>query len=416
MIEKVISLLKNHGINEYIISKANTLTRELFFVKTSLDLSRAKNVTYYNVTVFVASEDGTQKGQSNMVFGPNASTDEIESKLESCIVGAKNAMNPTFELPDSEVAFVENAGEDLTSVAEKMAKAIFAPTSKNSFVNSAEVFAERTIIHTVTSKGGDVSYTTDKVTGEFVVQAKEPKDVELHISFEYDKPDTAALSELVADSLKTVYDRARAVKELKSGTYNLVLDGKFIGTLMDLYLERANAAYVYMGYSDYKVGESVQPDAKGEKLSVVLKSTAPYSGDGIKMTDRTLLENGELKSIFGSTRYCRYLGIEPTGGYNTIELENGTKSMDELLTDNTLYIVAFSDFQCDAFTGVFGGEIRLGYLYENGNVKPITGGSCSGNLLKLQNNMTFTKERFNSLSYKGPKACKIEGVTVAGVE
>lgn len=414
MLKLLLSLLKKHGVKEYCASEVTTESRELFFVKTALDLTRAKKVTDYSATIFVSDDEKKTKGQSNLVFGPLSTETEIENKIEDCIKSAKNAMNPSFELASGEVANTLSQKEDLSVLAEKTAKAIFKPKSSNSFVNSAEVFAERTITHTVTSAGADVVWGMNRINGEFVTQAKEPKDVELHVSFSYDFADEKSLSELVTQSLKTVSDRALAKKELKSGVYDVVLDGKFIGTIMNLYLDRSSASYCYMGYSDYKIGECVIPSAKGEKISIDLKATREYSADGIKMIDRKLLSDGVVKTIHGATRFCRYLGIEPTGVYDSIVLDNGTVPFDEMLTDGTLRVVAFSDFQCDSFTGVFGGEIRLAYLYENGVAKPVTGGSISGNLLKLQDDMIFSTEKYSSHSYVGPNAVKFKGVTVAG--
>lgn len=413
MLELLLSLLKKHGVEEYLISEVITESRELFYVKTALDLTRAKKVTDYSATIFV-SDGKDKKGQSNLVFGPLSTESEIETKIVDCINSAKNAMNPAFELAKGEVADTLAQKEDLTALAEKTAKAIFEPKSESSFVNSAEVFAERVIVHTITSAGANVRYGQDKIKGEFVTQAKEPIDVELHVSFGYDFADEKSLSELVAQSLKTVSDRAIAKKELKSGVYDVVLDGKFIGTMMNLYVDRTSAGYCYMGYSDYKKGKVIVPEVKGEKLDIDLKATVEYSADGIKMVDRKLISDGVVETLHGQTRFCRYLGIEPTGVYDSIELHNGTRHFDELLTDGTLRVVAFSDFQCDSLTGVFGGEIRLAYLYQNGVAKPVTGGSISGNLLKLQDDLTFSVEKYSSHFYKGPNAVKIKGVTVAG--
>ena len=76
--------------------------------------------------------------------------------------------------------------------------------------------------------------------------------------------------------------------------------------------------------------------------------------------------------------------------------------------------MSFSDFQMDAFTGHFGGEIRLAYLYTDEGVKILTGGSINGSLPEKQGNLLFSTERYDTLTYTGPFAVKIEGVEVAG--
>ena len=125
------------------------------------------------------------------------------------------------------------------------------------------------------------------------------------------------------------------------------------------------------------------------------------------------LKDGELKLIYGPNRFCRYLGIEPTGNYQRLGLRNGTVALKDL-RKGCLCPVSFSDFQMDAFTGHFGGEIRLAYLYTDEGVKILTGGSINGSLPEKQGNLLFSTERYDTLTYTGPYAVKIEGVEVAG--
>ena len=131
------------------------------------------------------------------------------------------------------------------------------------------------------------------------------------------------------------------------------------------------------------------------------------------MVERPLIRDGELKVVYGSNRFCRYLGIEPTGNYERFGLDNGTVPLQDL-QKGCLCPVSFSDFQMDAFTGHFGGEIRLAYLYTDEDVQILTGGSINGALPDKQGNLLFSKERYDTLTYTGPYAVKIEGVEVAG--
>ena len=79
-----------------------------------------------------------------------------------------------------------------------------------------------------------------------------------------------------------------------------------------------------------------------------------------------------------------------------------------------LHVVSFSDFSMDSFSGYFGGEIRLAYLYDGEKVTPVTGGSVSGNLLELQKNIVFSTERYKNKDYDGPFAVEFQNVAVAG--
>ncbi|MDD7688452.1 MAG: TldD/PmbA family protein, partial [Clostridiales bacterium] len=69
-----------------------------------------------------------------------------------------------------------------------------------------------------------------------------------------------------------------------------------------------------------------------------------------------------------------------------------------------------------AFSGHFGGEIRLAYLYdENGNRSLVTGGSVNGEIFSCQKDIVFSDERYSAYDYEGPFAMKVKGVSVAGL-
>ena len=131
------------------------------------------------------------------------------------------------------------------------------------------------------------------------------------------------------------------------------------------------------------------------------------------MRERTLLKDGTVQCIHGTTRFCRYLGIEPTGDYFNTKLDNGTVNFDEL-KKGCLYPASFSDFQMDPMDGHFGGEIRLAYLYTESGVKLLTGGSINGSMFDKQGMLTFSRERYTDADYSGPFAVRIKGVNVSG--
>ena len=185
--------------------------------------------------------------------------------------------------------------------------------------------------------------------------------------------------------------------------------------LMDYYVDRSGSGMIYQKYSPFRLGDAVQgADVAGDALTVDLAATEPYTDYGAPMADRPLLEQGVLRTVHGGARFAHYLGVEPTGRYRAIRVPTGAAPMAELRAEPCLYAVAFSDFQMDAFSGHFGGELRLGFLYENGTVTPVTGGSVNGSILDCQDRMTFSAERYRSADYDGPLAVRIEGVQVAG--
>ena len=423
MIARIQNALNKCGISLWRINETVEETAELFFVRRELDTRRMKDVCKYEVTVFrdVENDGQTKRGFTSAHLLASMDDGQIEEELKSACYAAQFAANPYYELTDPVKApLVEKTGElaeeSLAESAGKMVKALFAPDiHEDAFLNSAELFVSRKRIHILSSEGTDVSYTDARVKGEFVVQCREPEDVEMHNIYSYDALDTQALSDKVAEALTFVRDRARAQKILKSGKYDLVLSGDAVGEVLSYYQSRSAAHAVYAKYSTWQQGEDVQgEDTAGERLDITLRAIDPYSDEGIPMEDLPLLKGGKLQAYHGPNRICRYLGVKPTGGYGKLSCANGTVSFAEMKRKPCLWAVTFSDFQMDAMSGRFGGEIRLAYLIDGETVTPVTGGSVNGSILEAQKEFVFSADRYVTASYDGPYAVRIPNVSIAG--
>ena len=422
MRDMILQALRELDIPVYDIEITEERSAELFFIKKTLDMRRIKNAVRCAVTVYRDFEaDGRKyRGRSLTQIFEGMGPDEVRERLKSAHFAAQFVKNPYYELyagrKEAPVDMPSTlADRPLEDDAMLMAKALFAAdTEKDAFINSAEVFAVRKQVTFLNSSGTDVSYRQYLVKGEFVTQCKTAQDVEQYFPFEYADLNTEALTEKARKAIAAVRDRAAAQESPRAGTYDLVLSGDEVRSLMEYYLSRANAALVYAQYSDWEKGKPVQgEDVQGEKLNLTLLPKAPYSLEGIPMAARPLIENGELKTLYGALRFCQYLGLEPTGNYERFGLDNGTLPLKDL-QKGCLCPVSFSDFQMDAFTGHFGGEIRLAYLYTDEGVKILTGGSVNGNLSEKQGNLRFSTERYDTMDYTGPFAVRIDGVEVAG--
>ena len=418
MLERIRNALGRCGISLWRINETEEETAELFFVGRELDTRRVKNVQKYEVTVFRDVEAG--RGFTAVQLITSMEDGEIERELRDAYYAAQFAANPSYELTDPVQAPLRaKAGElaqaPLAQSAGRMVRALFAPdTREDAFVNSAELFAVRKRVHILSSEGTDVAYTDAQVSGEFVVQCREPEDVELYCSFSFDTLDEQSLSDKVAEALRFVRDRARAQRVLRSGQYDLILSGNSVGSLLSYYVSRASAASVYAQYSTWKRGEDVQGETTGERLDLTLQSSVPYSDEGIPMKDMHLIQDGKLLGYHGPAQFCRYLRVPPTGEYQRLVCANGTVPLETLKGGACLWVVTFSAFQTNAMSGHFGGEIRLAYLIEDGKVTPVTGGSVSGNILEAQKDLRFSTERYTSARYDGPYAVRLKNASVAG--
>lgn len=417
-------LIKKCGIETYFITETNKKSIELFFIKKKLDMKRMKEVDSVTISVMKDTEENGKKlrGRSDVFANSSMSDEEIISKIKQASFSADYAMNPFFNLPKavkSEKKVMESDlnGMPLSEIAKKFADALYsADNDSEAFINSFELFVKEEEVHMISSTGADVSYVRRIVSGEFVAQCKEPMDVETYKDFEYDSLALEEFADFVRAALKMTKDRAKASKMPKAGTYDIVLSDSYVGVVMSFYAERALSAYIYQGYSNFKVGDKVQgADVKGDSLNIRFGVSVPFNEEAIEMKERDFISDGELKTIHGSQRFCDYLGIEQIGTYDKIIIPKGKVSLDELTSRPCLHIVNFSDFQMDAFSGFFAGEIRLAYLYDGkGNVECVSGGSINGSILDAQKDLHFSSEMQKKANYVGPKACLLTNISVAG--
>lgn len=421
--ETIISALRELGVEQYVITEKHTDSLECFYVKKALDLTRRADTTVRTVQVFRPFEkDGVKMlGDSEATVRPGMAAEEVRRAIEKAWYAARFVANPWYPLPagrmepprPDESGF---AGRTLPESMKTMTAALFAADTKaDVFINSAEVFMRRTETHIITSMGADAAWERYDIWGEYVCQCQTPQDVETYHQFHYRQPDPEALTAAAAHSLEMTRARARAASAPRTGTYDLVLDREQMQELLSCYVDRSGAGMIYQKYSPFRLGDDVQGGAaEGDKLTMSLRATEPYTGFGVPMADRPLLEDGVLRTIHGGPRFAHYLGVEPTGHYQAVSVPTGRTPLKQLLEGPCLHVAAFSAFQMDPLSGHFGGEIRLGFLYENGTVTPVTGGSVNGSILEGQKHLTFSAERYRSADYDGPLAVRIRGVQVAG--
>ena len=377
IIYKIQEILAQKDIKHYRINKSVKKSTELFYIKRELDITRSTDITDCSVTVYRDFEANgiKMRGHAAAMIFPDMTDEEISKTLSDAYYAASFVKNKYYELPQKSNKHTNQYPEaeyDLTNEAFKTAKALFSAEEPDSvsFINSCEVFARRSHVRIVTSEGIDVQYVKYTFNGEFVAQAvSNGQDVELHTQFSYGEPPEMQLTEKVRHALKTVKDRAEAVSPPPSGKYSVILVGEDVSSVLGYYVSRTQGGMIYAGYSSFKKGCLIQGESENftsERLQLNLKATHHYSAEGIPMKDRILTKDGKLETIHCGARFAHYLDIEPTGDYSSVECLNGTESFEDMKAskNKVLLISSFSDFQTDAFTGQFGGEIRLAYLFE----------------------------------------------------
>lgn len=422
MVDLILTILAEHGFSVFLINERTETSEELFFIRRNLDMKRAKDITKYTVTLyrdFPAQENGCSllRGFASCTIQKSMNRQEIEAILCSTHESAAYAQNPYFPLPEPEsvlpgpVAGTSRPKKQI--MMKQLVQALYSSdTDDTTYINSAELFITTTDHRIINSSGIDVSYSETIYSGEFIVQSKQKEDVEIYQDFHFSDSDASGaetdipyrLAQLAVSALQTAKDRSVAIPYPDTAAPSaIILEGYCVAELFRFFLNRCDASMIYPNYSDYTVG-TVLP-LKSDTLNITLKSSVPYTPEGIQLRDTALIQNNRITAITGDSRFSYYLGIQPLGTFKDFSIACGPRPAEEFQRRSCLRIVNFSDFQMDSLSGQFGGEFRLAYYSDSQQQNtPVTGGSVSGNILDILDTLKLSKEELNLNGYRGPKS------------
>ncbi|XMB67469.1 metallopeptidase TldD-related protein [Mycoplasmatota bacterium zrk1] len=432
MISRIVSILKSVKNDGWLINDTLTESIELFFVKKDLDMNRGKKVHHINVTVYVDFlEDGTKyKGSSTTKISPTMSEEEIKDALEVASLAAGYVKNEYYDLvsPSNEELiypssnFSEGKMRDyIPGLVESVYK---VDNFENGKVNSAEFFINKSNIRIMNSLGVDIAYT--KYTGmiELITDWKEDiEEVELYQMINFSEYNSEDISRSVENMLNETKQRALAkpLPELKD--VPVLLSKGAIKELFDYYKVRADAKPKYEGFFNYEIGANIQGDVKGDKVNITVlpnlinsTNSSPCDSNGFVLKEVEIIKDGLLNNYIGDKRYSNYVGVKPTGIIGNTKVAVGSTPESILKKDPYLELVAFSDFQVNPITGNFGGEIRLARYFDGESITPYYGGSITGNVTSIQEDMIFSKEDQQINNFLGPKYVKIKNFSLTPSE
>jgi predicted Zn-dependent protease len=142
-------------------------------------------------------------------------------------------------------------------------------------------------------------------------------------------------------------------------------------------------------------------------------SSSAFDSDGITLVDRKIVEDGRAVALYGGTRYAQYLGETATGHLGCMSVECGTLNNNAKTSATYFRCASMSGLQVDIYNDYIGGEVRLGYLYnEAGEKTPITGISISGSLKAALNAISLSNKKTVKGAYEGPDFAILNGLTV----
>lgn len=433
MLEQIKKLiLEQKEITGYKICETRVHSNELFFVKKNVDMDRAKDVLHYKVTVYIDFEENNKKltGSSSTFLHPTMTEEEMKKAIEDAAFAARYVKNPYYPLVQPEDTYKDLpesqfAKESFSYWMNEITKAVY----KNDIydkggINSCEIFLEKVETRVVNSEGVDVSTVNYKCMVEFITTWKEEgEEIELYRCINCSDFDAKLLASEVENMITICREKAIAKPTPALTTFPVIFTRGAVKELFSYYRFMSSATAVYNQYSTWKAGDRLQGEkVKGDLITITLDpwidnstASAAFDEDGFALAPVKVIEQGVLKQFSADRRYSYYLGVETTGTIGNMVVDGGSRTVKELQAEPYLMAAAFSDFSMDVVTGDFGGEIRLAWYYDGEKIIPVTGGSITGNINELQQEVYLSKELQKDNDFEGPQMVKIMNCTIAGV-
>jgi predicted Zn-dependent protease len=367
--------------------------------------------------------------------GEEAAADE---RVGQAVFMASLADNPPFGLPGPavypQVLTADRMLEtDPAGVARELAEQLAAAVDREPGVSlaSAEFFVDREEVTFENSRGahGQAAFTSLLVDLVLLARDDEGHETESHVEVRRRALEEVDLPGLVHRQAQFARDGLRA-GEPGTGRFPVLITDDALRqvfgteTFSPLAL-RSGARFKFQGLTPWEIGASVYDGAEptGDPLTVYANAvlpwglaSAPFDDDGVPATRLLIIEHGVLRHFWAPQRYAEYLKLPPTGAFGNLEVLPGSMAVADMWQGlGPLYhIVAFSSMMPDPVTGNFVGEIRLGYERRGNELRPVKGGSVSGNLFTDLAAARFSRETVMLGDYLGPQAVRFRELTVSG--
>ena len=426
MLDTIVSLLKEAEVYGCEVSDVKTRGWEFYFIRHELDQNRVKDVEHIEVKVYQLIEDGEFLGSASCEIAPTADEAEARALIESLAYRATLVKNKPYTLhPPRAAESAECAPIDAEAIARDFLRTMRElPETEDEDINSYEIFVSAKTRRLITSTGIDVEESFPDSMIEVVVNARrEGHEIELYRNYRSGSCDAEGLKRDLLRTMRYGRDRLIAKPTPALGKADVLFTTSDAVSLYEYFADRLNTAMIYRKMSDWALGEPVAKDFRGDRPSLTALRELPNSSrnrrwdaEGAPIRDTVLLEDGVARAYLGGRMFSAYLGLDEAFIPTNLAVSGGTHSEEELRRGPYLEVVEFSDFQVDSMTGDLFGEIRLAYWHDGETVTPVSGGSLSGSMLELAEEMFFTREGAQYNSWRIPAATLVRGVTVTGIE
>ncbi|MCI7809572.1 metallopeptidase TldD-related protein [bacterium] len=383
---------------------------ELFFVKGRLETVRSTDTCDREVTVYV-DHDGF-RGDAQFFIYPSTTAEQLRALIDEAVGKALLIDNQAYELPEKQTGIytVESNFADYApgQLAGLIAEAVFSANDiPNASLNSVEIFLNRHTETVVNSRGLDKTQVRyDAMVEAIPTYNGEKQSVELYQQYNFSTMDPEAIRAEIADKLAAVKARYEAVTPEQPLDCPVVLNRQELSELFGSIAQDLNYASVYAHANLFRKGQPIQKAPTGDPIGITMKGQIPgsvrsarFDSDGLSLGSIRLVEEGQAVNYYGSNRYGQYLGETPTGSLPCLAADPGTAGMPQ---GAYLEVISMSGLQVDLYNDYIGGEIRLAYYHQGGQVLPVTGISISGCLSQVLNTIRLSSDTAVYRGYQGP--------------
>ena len=418
--ERILQALKEAKVTEYTLKQETIYGKEWFFIGKKIDLSRAKKVRYYELTVYqtVYECQKRYKGSATCRISDCEDEKRLQERIAALYEEAGYVKNDYYELPgpsDVPFSYPDSSLGTIRDVFEMIED--FHETD-HIHLNSFELFETIHEVHLINSKGIDVRYSYPSHELEWIVNATdEHHEIEIYQDLQFGQINIAELKRQIGKAKIQAEDRLYAVPLRQEHLCDrIIISGENVLRLFEYYLIQLRADFIYRQYSSLKIGQTCGPDhfhLEGLNYLDHAPLNRAYDDDGRPCRSVSLVEDGTIVHIWGNHMYSSYLNQQETTMLNYFKVGAGTLSIDQMREAPHLEIVQFSAFSCHPITGDFSGEIRLAYFVHEDQRIPVYGGSISGNIKDHEKTMVLAKELEKFDRAVAPCAIQFEHLNIA---
>ena len=383
---------------------------ELFFVKGRLETVRSTDTCDREVTVYV-DHDGF-RGDAQFFIYPSTTAEQLRALIDEAVGKALLIDNQAYELPEKQTGSytVESNFADYApgQLAGLIAEAVFSANDiPNASLNSVEIFLNRHTETVLNSRGLDKTQVRyDAMVEAIPTYNGEKQSVELYQQYNFSTMDPEAIRAEIAGKLAAVKARYEAVTPEQPLDCPVVLNRQELAELFGSIAQDLNYASVYAHANLFRKGQPIQKEPTGDPIGITMTGQIPgsvrsarFDSDGLSLGSIRLVEDGQAVNYYGSNRYGQYLGETPTGSLPCLAADPGTAGTPQ---GAYLEVISMSGLQVDLYNDYIGGEIRLAYYHQGGQVLPVTGISISGCLSQVLNTIRLSSDTAVYRGYQGP--------------